>query len=90
MHGTTNLKLKNDSRSSLSEEYLTIILPVVLCGWETPSLRLREEYRLRVFENTVLRNIFGTKGKEVRREWRRLHKDELYDLYSSPNITHVI
>jgi hypothetical protein len=41
----------------------------VFCGWEIPSLRLREEYRLRVFENTVLRKIFGPKGEEVRGEW---------------------
>jgi hypothetical protein len=50
----------------VSEEYLIIILPVVLCGWETPSLKLREEYRLRVFENTVLRKIFVPKGEKVR------------------------
>jgi len=70
--------------------YLTIILPVVLYGWETPSLRLREEYRLGVFENIVLRKTFGAKEEEVRGEWIRLYNGEHYDLYSSPNIIHVI
>jgi len=65
-----------------------IILPVVLYGCETWSLTLREERRLRVFENRVLR-IFGSKRDEVIREWRRLH-EELHDLYCSPNITWVI
>jgi hypothetical protein len=51
---------------------------------------LREDYRLRVFENKVLRRIFGPKRDEVREEWRRLHNDELYALYSSPNIIRVI
>jgi hypothetical protein len=51
---------------------------------------LREECRLRVFENRVLRRIFGPKRDEVAGEWRRLHKEELYGLYSSPNITWVI
>jgi hypothetical protein len=51
---------------------------------------LREEYWLRVFENRVLRKIFGPKTDEVTREWRRLHNKELYAVHSSPNITRVI
>ena len=53
--------------------YITIILPVVLYGCETWSLKLREERRLRVFENRVLRRVFGPKRDEVTREWRKLH-----------------
>jgi hypothetical protein len=63
-----------------------IILPVVLYGSETWSLTLREECRLRVFENRVLRRIFGPKRDEVTGEWRRLHNEELNDMHSSPNI----
>jgi hypothetical protein len=58
---------------------------VVLYGCETWSLTLREEYRLRVFENRVLREIFGLKRDEVTGEWRKLHNEELRDLYSSPS-----
>jgi hypothetical protein len=65
-------------------------LPVVLYECETWSLTLREEHRLRVFENRVLRRIFGPKRDEVTQEWRRLHNEELNDLYSSPNIIRVI
>ena len=61
--------------------YRTIILPVVLYGCETWSLTLREERRLRVFENRVLRRVFGSKRDEVTREWRKLHNEELMDLY---------
>jgi hypothetical protein len=70
--------------------YRTIILPVVLYGCETWSLTLREEQRLRVFENRVLRRIFRPKRDEATGEWRRLHNEELNDLYSSPNIIGVI
>jgi len=70
--------------------YRTIILPLVLYGCETWSLTLREEHRLRVFENGVLRRIFGTKRDEVTGEWTKLHNEELNDLYSSPNIVRVI
>jgi hypothetical protein len=70
--------------------YRTIILPVVLYGCEGWSLTLRKECRLRVFENRVLRRIFGPKRDEVTGEWRRLHNRELYALYSSPNIIRVI
>ena len=65
-------------------------MPVVLYGCETWSLTLREERRLRVFENRVLRRIFGPKRDELTREWRKLHNEELNDLYSSPNIVRVI
>jgi len=70
--------------------YGTIIVPVVLYGCETWSLTLREERRLRVFENKVLRRIFGPRRDEVTWDWRRLHNEELNDLYSSPNIVRVI
>jgi hypothetical protein len=63
-----------------------IILSVVLCWCETWSVTLREEHRLNVFENRVLRRIFGPKRDEVTGEWRKLHKEELHILYSSPNI----
>jgi hypothetical protein len=62
--------------------YTTIILPVVFYGCETWSLTLREEHRLRVYENRVLRKIFGPKRDEVTGEWRKLHNEELRDLYS--------
>jgi len=68
----------------------TIILPVVLCGCETWSLTLREERRLRVFENRVLRRVFGPKRDEVTVKWRELHNEELSDLYSLPNIVRVV
>jgi hypothetical protein len=59
---------------------------VVLYGCETWSLTLREEHKLRVSENRVLRKIFGPKGDEVAEEWRKLHNEEIRDLYSSPSI----
>jgi hypothetical protein len=67
-----------------------IILAVVLYGCETWSLTLREERRLRVLENRVLRRIFGPRRNEVTGEWRKLHNDEINDLYCSPNIVRVI
>jgi hypothetical protein len=67
----------------------TVILPAVLYGWETWSLTLREEHSLRVFENKVLRRIFGPKREEDG-SWRKLHNDELHSLYSSHNIIRVI
>ena len=64
-------------------------MPVVLYGCETWSLKLREERKLRVYENMLLR-IFGPRKDEVTGEWRRLHNEDLNDLYSSPNIVRVI
>ena len=61
--------------------YRTIILPAVLYGRETWPLTLREERRLRVFENRVLRRVFGPKREEVTGEWRKLHNEEMNDLY---------
>jgi hypothetical protein len=69
--------------------YRTVILPVVLYGCETWSLTLGEEQRLRVFENSVLRRIFGLKREEDGTR-RKLHNNELHSLYSSPNIIRVI
>ena len=69
--------------------YRTTILPVVLHGCETWSLKLKEESRLRVFENRVLRRIFVPRRDGVTGEWRKLHNEELNDLYS-PNIFRVI
>jgi hypothetical protein len=66
------------------------MLPVVLYGCQTWPLTLREEHRLRVFENRVLRRIFGPKRGEVTGEWRKLHSEELHILYSSPNIIRQI
>ena len=66
-----------------------MILLVVLYGSETMSLALREECRLRVFENRILRQIFGPKRDE-NGEWRRLHNEELHSLHRSPNIVKVI
>jgi hypothetical protein len=70
--------------------YKTIILPVVLYGFETWSLMLREEHRLRVFENRVLRRIFGPTRDEVTGGWRKPHNEELHGLYSLPSIVRVI
>jgi len=67
-----------------------VIFPVVLYGCETWSLTLREERRLRVFEYWVLRRIFGPKRGEVTLKWRKLHNEELNDLYSSPDIVRVM
>jgi hypothetical protein len=61
--------------------YKTVILPLVLYGRDTWSLTLREEHRLRVFENRVLRRIFGPKREEDG-SWRKLHNDEIHSLYS--------
>ena len=65
------------SKNIKIKTYRTIILPVVLYGFETWSLTLREERRLRMFENRVLRRIFGPKRDEVTGEWRKLHNEEL-------------
>jgi hypothetical protein len=70
--------------------YRNIILPIVLYGCETWSLTLREKRKLTVIENKVLRRIFGPRREEVTGKWRRLHNEELNDLYSSSNIVRVI
>jgi hypothetical protein len=74
------------SRNVKVKIYKIIILPVILYGFGTWSLTLREDHRLRVFENRVLIKIFGPKRDEVTGEWRKLHNEELHNLYSSPDI----
>jgi hypothetical protein len=78
------------SKNTEIRVYRTIILPVILYGCATWSLTLREEQRLGVFKNRVLRRIFGPKRDEVTGEWRRLHNEEINHLYSSPNIVQEI
>jgi hypothetical protein len=75
---------------SITGDFEPCSLGDVLYGCETWSLTLREERRLRVFENRVLRQVFGLKRDEVTGEWRKLHSEELSDLYSSPNIVRVV
>jgi len=69
--------------------YGIIILPVFL-GRETWSLTLREERRMIVIETRMMRRMFGPKRDKITGKWRKLHKEELSDLYSSPNIVRVI
>jgi hypothetical protein len=70
--------------------YNTIILPVVLYGCETWSLTVKEEHKLRMLENRVLRRIFGPKRDGVTGGWRKLHNEELHNFYSSPSIIRII
>jgi hypothetical protein len=65
--------------------YETVIFPVELYGCEIWALTLRDEHRLRIFENTVLRRILGPKREEDG-SWRKIHNDEIHSLYSSPNV----
>ena len=88
MHNLLSSRLL--SKNLKIEIYRTIILPVVLYGSETWSLTFREERRLRVFENRVLKRVFGPKRDEVTGEWRKLHNEELNDLYTLPNIMRVV
>ena len=81
MYFTKTLKIKI---------YRTMILSIVLHGCETWSLTLREEHKLGLFENRVLRRVFGLKRDEVTGEWRKLHIEELRDLYSLPNVVRVV
>jgi hypothetical protein len=78
------------SRNLKVKIYKTVILPVVLYGCETWSLTLREEHGLRPFENRVLRRTFGPVRDEVTGEWRKLHSQELHNLYSSPDFIRQI
>ena len=70
--------------------YRTVILPFVLFGCETCSVTLREEHRLLVFENRVLRKILGPERDQVPGEWKRLHNEDLYGLYLAPNAIQII
>jgi hypothetical protein len=70
--------------------YKTIILPVILYGCETWSLTVREEHKLRIIENRVLRRIFGPKRDGVTGGWIKLHNEKLHNLYSSPSIIRIV
>jgi hypothetical protein len=88
VHGLLSSQLL--SRRVKVKTYKTVILPVVLYGCGAWPLTLREEHRLRVFENRVLRRMFGPKRDEVTGEWRKLHSGELHNLHSSPDIIRQI
>jgi hypothetical protein len=77
------------SKNIKSKIYRAIILPVILYECETWSIILKDERRLRLSENRVLRRIYGVKRGELKGEWRKLHNEELNDLYFSPNIGRV-
>jgi len=70
--------------------FRTTVFRVVLYGCETWSLKFRKERRMRLFENRVLRRIFGSKNYEMTGEWRKLHSEELNDFYCSPTVVRVI
>ena len=90
-HSVQNLLSSSlQSKNIKIKIYKTIILPVVLYGCETWLLTFSKEHMLRMFENRVLRRIFGPMRDEVTVEWRKLHNEELSDLYCSPNIIQVI
>jgi hypothetical protein len=90
-HSVQNLYLPAScSKIVMIKIYGSVILPVVICGYETWSLILREEDGSKLFGNRVLRKTFRPKRDEVTREWRRLRSEELYGLYFSPNIIRVI
>jgi hypothetical protein len=93
MDGITRCRILSSSllfKNIKIKIYCTIILSVVLCGCEKWSLTLREECRLRVFENPVLRRRFGSKRDEVTEKWRKLQNEKLNDIYFSSNIIRVI
>jgi hypothetical protein len=89
-HSVQKLFFSRLSKNTKIRIYGTTVLPVVLYGCETWSLTLREEHRLRVFENRVLRKIFGPKRDEVTGGWRKLHNVELHNLYTSQSIIRMI
>jgi len=90
LFGTESLTSRPLSKSLKIKIYRIIILSVVLYGCETWSLILREQRKLRFFENNLLRRIFGLRRDEVTGDWRRLHNKKLNDLYCLPNIVRVI
>jgi hypothetical protein len=89
-HSVQNLLSSLFSKNIKIRINKTIILPVVLYGYETWSMKLWEKHRLRVFGNRMLRRIFGQKRDEVTGGWRKLHDEELHSLYSSPSIIRMI
>jgi hypothetical protein len=89
-HSVQNLLSSRLSKNVKIRIHKTIILPVVLYGYEIWSLTLREEHRLRLFEKRVLRKIFGPKRGEGTAGWRTLNNEELHNLFCSPSIIRII
>jgi hypothetical protein len=89
-HSVQNLLSSRLLSKNVVRIYKTTILPVVLYGCETWSLTVRKEHELRVFQNRELRRIFGPKRDRVTGGWRKLHNEELHNLYSSPSIIRII
>ena len=89
--GDTLQLVQNDFPNALYKDQAikTVILCTAFYGYETGFVTMQEERRLRMFDNRVLRRIFGPRRDEVTQKWRRLHNEELYNLQSSPNITWV-
>jgi hypothetical protein len=78
------------SKNNEIKTYRIIIVPLVLYGYETWSIIFREEEKVRVTKNRVLRKIFGQKKQEIRGEWREIHTEELNKLYASPIVIRFI
>jgi hypothetical protein len=88
-HSVQNIKITINRTIICPSFHVCVCVYVCVCVCETWSVTLREEHRLRVFRNRVGRKTFGHVSEDVRGDWRKLHRDELHDLYCSPDIIWV-